>query len=175
VSFGFRDCFGFRYSDFEFILASLEVLSWLQKLKSSQTAVTHKNRPARTCKRFLRFVLSLCSFVPQCLCGYESIMQNKANFRNDKMKTTFLLTKDYENEIVFMLTKKNPIKPNCKPTTPISKISFKNPFSQSLSDLFSLLFYTYAVAQRPCNFDFCSLIFDLLSPFPYLLSVQPSL
>jgi len=35
-------------------------------------------------------------------------MQNKPNFRNDKMNTTFLLTKDYENEIVFMLTKNKP-------------------------------------------------------------------
>jgi len=67
-------------------------------------------------------------------------MQNKANFRNDKMKTTFLLTKDYENEIVFMLTKKNPIKPNCKPTTPISKISFKNPIFRLYSEFFTLQF-----------------------------------
>jgi len=48
-----------------------------------------------------------------CLCGYESIMQNKANLCKDKMNTTILLTKDYEqitmnNEPI----KTNPIKPN---------------------------------------------------------------
>ena len=98
MSFGFRDCFGFRYSDFEFILASLEVLSWSPNPKSSQTVVTPKNRPAYTCKRFLRFVLSLCSFVPQCLCGYESIMQNKANILNAQMNISFSLTKYYEKQ-----------------------------------------------------------------------------
>jgi hypothetical protein len=30
------------------------------------------------------------------LCGYESIMQNKPNFRSNKKNTTFLLAKDYE-------------------------------------------------------------------------------
>jgi hypothetical protein len=30
------------------------------------------------------------------LCGYEVFMQNKPNFRSNKMNTTFLLTKDYE-------------------------------------------------------------------------------
>ena len=99
-------------------------------------------------------------------------MQNKANFRNNKMKTTFLLTKDYENEIVFMLTKN---KPNCKPTTPFSKISPKNPFFYSFFDFFTLLFYDHIIAKRFRIFNFCILIFDLLFPFPYLLSVQPSL
>ena len=31
----------------------------------------------------------------------DLFMQNKANFRNDKMNTTFFFTKDYENEIAF--------------------------------------------------------------------------
>jgi len=30
-------------------------------------------------------------------------MQNKPNFRNDKMNTTFFFTKDYENETAFRL------------------------------------------------------------------------
>ena len=34
-----------------------------------------------------------------------TIMQNKANFRNDRMNTTFYSTKDYENKIVSMLPK----------------------------------------------------------------------
>ena len=38
----------------------------------------------------------------------ESIMQNKPNFRNDKMNTTFFLTKDYENEIALGLQKYKP-------------------------------------------------------------------
>jgi len=50
-----------------------------------------KSTGPRTCKRFLRFALSLCSFVPQCLCGYESIMQNKPNFRRvrNEFKTLY--------------------------------------------------------------------------------------
>jgi len=35
-------------------------------------------------------------FEPMCLCGYESIMQNKANLRNDKMNTTSVNTMNYE-------------------------------------------------------------------------------
>jgi hypothetical protein len=57
---------------------------------------------------FLHFFL-----VSWWLCGYESIMQNKPNFRSNKRNTTFLLTKDYEqitmnNEPI----KTNPNKPN---------------------------------------------------------------
>jgi hypothetical protein len=39
--------------------------------------------------------LSLCFFVPQCLCGYKSIMQNKPNFRNGKMNVSIVLTRNY--------------------------------------------------------------------------------
>ena len=138
MSFGFRDCFGFLhrtpyggYSDFEFILASLEVLSWSPKLRSSPTVLTPKNRPARTCKRFLRFALSLCSFVPQCLCGYESIMQNKPNLQDSQMVVNLAKTSNYNNEQRTMnyelLFKTNPIKPNCRPTTPFSKFLSKTP------------------------------------------------
>jgi len=35
-------------------------------------------------------------------------MQNKANFRNDKMNTTFFLTKDYENKPAFGPQKNKP-------------------------------------------------------------------
>ncbi len=38
----------------------------------------------------------------------DLIMQNKANFRNDKMNTTFFLTKDYENETAFRLHENKP-------------------------------------------------------------------
>jgi len=57
-----------------------------------------KNAENRTYKRFLRFALSLCSFVPQCLCGYESIMQNKANLLDTQMSVSSVKTKYYENK-----------------------------------------------------------------------------
>ncbi len=38
----------------------------------------------------------------------DLFMQNKANFRNDKMNTTFFFTKDYENETAFRLQKYKP-------------------------------------------------------------------
>jgi hypothetical protein len=62
------------------------------------------------------------------------------------------------------------------PTTPIPKFSFKNRLFWLFPDFFTLLFYTYTVAQRPCNFDFCPLIFDILflSPTPYPLFSVPS-
>jgi len=47
------------------------------------------------------------------------IMQNKPNFRNDKMNTTFLLTKVYENEIVFTLPKEQ------SQTKPISSVTLQ--------------------------------------------------
>jgi len=46
-------------------------------------------------------------------------MQNKANFRNGRMNTTFLLTKDYENETAFRLPKKQ------SQTKPISNITLQ--------------------------------------------------
>jgi hypothetical protein len=95
-------------------------------------------------------------------------MQNKANFRNNKMKTTFLLTKDYENEIVFMLTKNKPNQTQLQTNRPSFQNFLQKPYflfiSRPLNSSFSLRI-----------FDFCPLIFDLLFPFPYLLSVQPSL
>jgi hypothetical protein len=36
-------------------------------------------------------------------------MQNKANLCNNKMNTTFFLTKDYENETALKLQKNKPI------------------------------------------------------------------
>jgi cobalamin biosynthesis protein CobD/CbiB len=48
--------------------------------------------------RNLWFPFCLSVFVSWCLCGYESIMQNKANLLDTQMNTTFLLTKRYENE-----------------------------------------------------------------------------
>ncbi len=109
----------------------LRCSSWLPKLKSLPTIVTPKNRPARTCKRFLRFALSLCSFVPEpvrrsfceggCLCGYESIMQNKPNLLNTQMNVSSVLIEDYENE---RLCKREKNKPNqtqsCPPPADLS-------------------------------------------------------
>jgi len=45
-----------------------------------------ENLQARIGKRFLSFALLLCSFVPQCLCGYEPNMQNKPNFKTEVRK-----------------------------------------------------------------------------------------
>jgi len=63
---------------------------------------------------YLCVLCALCgSKNTHLLCGYESIIQNKPNFRSNKMNTTFLLTKDYEQITVNNeLTKTNPIKPN---------------------------------------------------------------
>jgi len=37
-------------------------------------------------------------FVPQCLCGYQSIMQNKPNFRNAQIVVNLVKTRNYNNE-----------------------------------------------------------------------------
>jgi hypothetical protein len=68
---------------------------------------------------FIRGYFLHFSFVPEpvrhsfCeggwLCGYGSIMQNKPNFRSNKMNTTFLLTKYYENK---RLCRRGENKPN---------------------------------------------------------------
>jgi hypothetical protein len=42
---------------------------------------------------------------------YESFMQNKPNFRNGKMNTTFYLTKDYKNDTAFRLRENKPNPP----------------------------------------------------------------
>ncbi|MHC4483917.1 MAG: hypothetical protein ACYTBX_12815, partial [Planctomycetota bacterium] len=47
--------------------------------------------PIRNLSGFRRI---LCSFVPQCLCGYESIMQNKANYKTEDRK---IMAKDTPN------------------------------------------------------------------------------
>ncbi len=69
-------------------------------------------RDTRYDSRFTRFALSLCSFVPQCLCGYESIMQNKPNFQDAQMSVNSILTKDYERNDIFAVPEN---KPNSNP------------------------------------------------------------
>ncbi len=56
--------------------------------------------------------LWLYSFVPQWLCGYESIMQNKPNFLKDQMNVYSFITKDYRKNDAFAVQKN---KPNSKP------------------------------------------------------------
>jgi hypothetical protein len=52
------------------------------------------------------------------LCGYEVIMQNKANLLDTQMNTTFLLTKHYENK---RLLRRPENKPN--QTQPVVSLS----------------------------------------------------
>src|SRR4030042_2176645 len=74
-------------------------------------------------------------FVPQCLCGHESIMQNKPNVKMGNMNISIVATKPYPNESASggnneqqTPFKTNPIKPNspCPPPAP-----GKNPESRS--------------------------------------------
>ena len=58
-------------------------------------------------------------------------MQNKPNLQNSQMVVNLAKTSNYNNEQRTMnyelLFKTNPIKPNCKPTTPFSKFPSKTP------------------------------------------------
>ena len=56
-------------------------------------------------KRFLRFALSLCSFVPQCLCGFVSIMQNEPNLQASEMDATADIIYSYGKIHLFCLEK----------------------------------------------------------------------
>ena len=71
------------------------------KAKSKHSAGPPVADPTRlscpACRKVLRFPLLLCSFVPQCLCGYESITQNKPNPQNPKTTTTSYATESYDN------------------------------------------------------------------------------
>ena len=48
--------------------------------------------------KLLEISLSLYFFVPQWLCGHESIMQNKANFKMGKIAISIATIKAYANE-----------------------------------------------------------------------------
>jgi len=48
------------------------------------------------------YQLSLCFFVPQCLCGYESFMQNKPNFPKNRAIASSSKSKGYKNEHRFL-------------------------------------------------------------------------
>ena len=54
----------------------------------------------------------LCTFVSSWLCGYKSIMQNKANLPGVEINAISLFTKDYEN---FMLHESQKNKAKTKP------------------------------------------------------------
>ncbi len=56
-----------------------------------------KGQP-HTAGRFLRFPLLLGPFVPQCLCGRQSITQNKPKCKIGKMTISIVTTKAYANE-----------------------------------------------------------------------------
>ena len=57
--------------------------------------------------------------INSCLCGYESFMQNKANFRKSQMNVTKVITTDYEKRTLSEPGKNkansNPIKANTNP------------------------------------------------------------
>ena len=76
-----------------------------------------KGQP-HTAGRFLRFPLLLGPFVPQCLCGHESIMQNKPNSFEDRNNATCFTTRVYANKRPPPHSKKqsqsNPNKPDVK-------------------------------------------------------------
>jgi hypothetical protein len=60
------------------------------------------------------------------------------------MNVSSVKTKEYENKRLCIRgekqTQSNPIKPNCKPTTPFFKKTFKKPYFPLFSDFFYLLF-----------------------------------
>jgi hypothetical protein len=56
---------------------------------------------------------TLCSFVPLCLCGCQSIMQNKPNFLNPQNHRNPLYSKELHQYSALRRPRKtNPIKPN---------------------------------------------------------------
>jgi len=76
-----------------------------------------KGQP-HTAGRSLRFPLLLGPFVSQCLCGTQSIMQNKPNSFEDRNNATCFTTRVYANKPPRPARKKqtqsNPNKPNFK-------------------------------------------------------------
>jgi hypothetical protein len=67
------------------------------------------------------------------------------------MNVSSVKTKEYENKRLCIRgekqTQSNPIKPNCKPTTPFFKISLKNPYFLLFSDFFYLLFSLFSLSS----------------------------
>ena len=51
-----------------------------------------------TGRRFLRVPLSLCSFVPSCLRGPQSFLQNKANVKMGKINISTAILTAYANK-----------------------------------------------------------------------------
>ena len=80
------------------------------------TKIKPQHHPA---KSFLKSPLSLYFLVPSCLSGYESILQNKPNFKMGNINISTARTKAYAKESASggnneqrTLFKTNPIKPN---------------------------------------------------------------
>jgi len=66
----------------------------------------------------------LCTFVSSWLCGYKSIMQNKANLPGVEINAISLFTKDYEN---FMLHESQKNKANRRSLAGNPKHESRNP------------------------------------------------
>jgi len=54
-------------------------------------------------------------FVSWWFCGYESIMQNKANLLDTQMNVTSVKTKEYENKRLFRRPENKPNQTQCYP------------------------------------------------------------
>jgi hypothetical protein len=69
------------------------------------------------------------------------------------MNVSSVKTKEYENKRLFRRgekqTQSNPIKPNCKPTTPIFKISLKNTLFLDFLSFFLLFFLSSVFSIFP--------------------------
>jgi len=79
--------------------------------------------PTTICAHLRQSGQSVVLFVPYCLCGYRSIMQNKPNFKMGKIDTSTATLKSYANKHRTMSneryqkqTQSNPIPPSLMPS-----------------------------------------------------------
>jgi len=75
--------------------------------------------------------LSVCLFMPSCLSGYKSIMQNKANFKMGNINISIAKTKAYANEQRTMNNERYPKQTQTNPIPPPPPAPGKNPESRS--------------------------------------------
>jgi len=64
------------------------------------------------------------SFVPSCLSGYKSIMQNKPNFKMGNINISTATTKAYANEQRTMSSKRYSKQTQSNPIPPVTSFSF---------------------------------------------------
>jgi len=102
--------------------------------------------PSLSMHYFSAFSVAI-SFVPPWLCGYESIMQNKANFKMGKITISTANTKAYANKQRTMNTKRYPKQTQSNPIPPPPNLSIlhRPPFTFSVH--YGSFIYSYSLVS----------------------------